>query len=463
MFKSATAALLAGCIVLLSPGLGGYAAAAGAVARSASGRTGRSGLAAIPTLGASAGQTASTVKIALAPAALAGLGAYRAQAADSGRPAAAVRPSLQRSAAGAHAALPAAAIGYQAPASAPAAIDRQESALEAAQSGLQEAAASLSAPVSAENLYSASAVLFTGRVLSGVEPQGPRDRAVPAVLGSAASGYGPRLSRAAAVVGAVTASAALSAGPALTASAGGVSLGHKILDGLGWSGNMVGNGLGMVFALPQILKTFKDGNASGTPKWRAVVGTAASLALGLVNAPLDGQSFWGVQNLFGALTLIAPLAIGPVLARGPGRWSARAIWGWTAAVSLGLLAASIGMYAGAAAVMPVLLHAVFSPAGLGWLTLGIQVATGGMLLLLFVPDIVSLLKKQAPEGFTSMFSMLFFVASLAFVVWTLQQAWDAPAGSKDRIRYLVYCGQNVLYAVVSGVSYILSRRHERGA
>lgn len=448
--RAATAALLAACLVLLSPGLGAYAAAGGVVARSSAGRGVRTGIAAVPVL---VGNSVRTVSLGrLVPAALTGLRVYQSPAATPAGPSAAglSGPSASRVLAALDA-VPA-----------PAALYEQRSSLEAAQAGLQEVAASLSGTVSAENLQSASAALFSGRNRLGCVRDVPR--AVPAAGRPAAAARVFGLSRTAVVAGAVTASAALSAGPAISASPAAASFWHSILGGLGWAGNIVGNGLGLVFAVPQIYKTFKDGNDSGTPVWRAVAGAVASLALGLVNAPLDGQSFWGVQNFFGALTLIAPLGIGRILARrGDRPRSPRATMFWTIASAGIALLASAGLYAGAAAVMPGLLAAVLSRSGIAALTLGIQVASGCMFLLLFLPDIAALLKKQRPSGFTSLFNMLFFVGSLAFMGWTLQVALFAPAGSEQRLRYMIYFGQNVVYALVSGASYMINRKHKRGA
>lgn len=230
---------------------------------------------------------------------------------------------------------------------------------------------------------------------------------------------------------------------------------------LGTAGYWLGNALAFVFPIPQIYKTFKDGGAKGTPAWRAVVGAAASLTLGLVSAPLLGQAFWGAQNTFGGLTLLAPLILGPLLARRAKGFSGKASAALTALTAALLLVPTFALYAGAAATVPDLLASLFSPQGLCRLGLGIQVATGAMFFMLFVPDIISILKGRAPKGFTSLFSLLFFITSTAFIAWTLQMASAAPANSSERFQFLVYAAQNAAYSIVSFVSWLFIRRQER--
>ncbi|MBI3297567.1 MAG: hypothetical protein HYZ75_05355 [Elusimicrobia bacterium] len=232
------------------------------------------------------------------------------------------------------------------------------------------------------------------------------------------------------------------------------------LHHLGTAGYWLGNVVAFIFPIPQIYKTFKDGGAQNTPAWRAMVGATASLTLGLVSAPLLGQEFWGIQNTFGGLSLLMPLLLGPVLSRTKkGGFSA----GWAAlltGLTAGLTIVPAGaLYLAAAASVPAALAAVMTPAAISLLGLGIQIATGAMFFLLFVPDIISILKGEAPKGFTSMFSLLFLTTSLGFLAWTLQMAAFAQTGAEST-QFLVYALQNAAYAVVAFISWLYIRRQE---
>lgn len=246
--------------------------------------------------------------------------------------------------------------------------------------------------------------------------------------------------------------------PALPAEG---SFWRRALDATGRGGYILGNVLAFAFAVPQIYKTFKDGGAGKTPVWRAVVGSSASLALGLISAPLAKQMFWGVQNIFGGLALAAPILIGAYLARRGLKFSARKAAALTAATTALLFAPSFAMYAAAAEAVPGAIAATLGAVAVGHVALGLQIATGLAFFLLFVPDIVAIAKGKAPKGFTSMFSMLFALASVGFIAWTLQMAAAAPAGSSERAQFLIYAAQNAAYALVSLVSWYYARREER--
>ncbi|MBI5241795.1 MAG: hypothetical protein HY926_15085 [Elusimicrobia bacterium] len=170
-----------------------------------------------------------------------------------------------------------------------------------------------------------------------------------------------------------------------------------------------------------------------------------------------------MQNVFGGLTLLAPLAIGKLLAKSGVQLSGAGAMAATAAACAALLAVSFGLYAAAAALVPAVLPVLLGKAGISALTLAIQVATGAAFLALFTPDIGAILKKKAPEGFTPFFSLLFAVASIGFIAWTLQKAVAAPLNSPEQVRYIIYAAQNVVYAVVAMLSYAHSRKHERKA
>lgn len=224
-------------------------------------------------------------------------------------------------------------------------------------------------------------------------------------------------------------------------------------EAVGRSGYWLGNGLAFAYPIPQIYKTFVDGHAEAVPAWRAAVGTLASLALAF-NALAAGLWFWGVQNIFGALSLVAPLVIGKWL--GGKASSKTGALGRTALVSTVLLALSAGLYFLPALTAPGLMASLASAGGLAQIKLGIQIVTGAMFLLLFAPDIVSVLKGRRPKGFTPGVSLVFFLSSFGFVAWSLQ-AFLAATGPSERLQFLLYAVQNAVYALISLVSFLYSR------
>ncbi|MDP3542182.1 MAG: hypothetical protein Q8T11_06880 [Elusimicrobiota bacterium] len=230
---------------------------------------------------------------------------------------------------------------------------------------------------------------------------------------------------------------------------------------LGQAGYWVGNALAFVFPIPEVFKAIQGGKV-GAPTWRAGVLVTASLALGLVNATVAGMPFWGIQNTFAAAAML--------MAWPAARWGKKAAGAdaqglskkrtfiATAVTSVIALAAATALYYGAAAVVPAALAAAFGAAAIANVTFGIMAATGGAFFLLFLPDIISIVRGQAPKGFTPGFSLLFLLASLGFVVWTGHLAWIAEPGSPQAAQYGLYAALNAAYVLVSGASWWVGRR-----
>ncbi|UPT72997.1 MAG: hypothetical protein M0D55_13955 [Elusimicrobiota bacterium] len=231
---------------------------------------------------------------------------------------------------------------------------------------------------------------------------------------------------------------------------------------LGQAGYYAGNVLAFLFPMAEMLRSVQQGKVTA-PKWRVGVLVAASLALGVVSAPVGGLWFWGIQNIFGAAVIMAswPAA----------RWGkkaaekseggvlpARKAWGIAGAAVVVSLAAAAALYFAAAAAVPAALTAALGAAGVAGLLLGIQFVTGGAYLLLFAPDVWAIMRGQAPKGFTPGFSMMFLLASLAFVVWAGQLAWVAAPGSSQQAQFIVYTVLNAVYVLVSGASWWITRK-----
>ncbi len=230
---------------------------------------------------------------------------------------------------------------------------------------------------------------------------------------------------------------------------------------VGQAGYWVGNALAFLFPIPEVFKAIKGGKV-GAPAWRAGILVTASLALGLVNATVAGMPFWGIQNTFAAAAML--------LAWPAARWGKKAAGGdaqglskkrsliATVVTSVIALAAATALYYGAAAVVPAALAAAFGAAAIANVTFGIMAATGGAFFLLFLPDILSIVRGKAPKGFTPGFSLLFLLASLGFVVWTGHLAWIAEPGSPQAAQYGLYAALNAAYVLVSGASWWIGRR-----
>ena len=247
--------------------------------------------------------------------------------------------------------------------------------------------------------------------------------------------------------------------PASVADAANVSAFTQIF---GQAGYWVGNALAFIFPIPEVHKAIKGGKV-GVQTWRAGILVSASLALGLVNATVAGMPFWGIQNIFAATVML--------MAWPAARWGKKTAEAGkldgkkTAAATIATVALSLGIsaavYYAAAAVIPAALGAAFGAAAVGSITLGIMAVTGGAYFLLFLPDIISIMRGQAPKGFTPGFSLLFLLASVGFVVWTGQQAWLAEPGSSQRAQFGLYAALNAAYVVVSGASWWIGRRQPK--
>ncbi len=230
---------------------------------------------------------------------------------------------------------------------------------------------------------------------------------------------------------------------------------------LGQAGYWMGNALAFVFPIPEVFKAIQGGKVA-VPAWRAGILVSASLALGLVNATVAGMPLWGIQNIFAATVML--------LAWPAARWGKKAAAGDAAgldkkksavatAVTVAVsLAVSAAVYYAAAAVVPAALAAAFGAASIAGVTLGIMAVTGGAFFLLFLPDIISIARGRAPQGFTPGFSLMFLLASLGFVVWTGQLAWLAEPGSTQRAQFGLYAALNAAYVLVSGASWWVGRR-----
>jgi|CXWL01.1.fsa_nt_gi hypothetical protein len=263
------------------------------------------------------------------------------------------------------------------------------------------------------------------------------------------------------------AAAALVAGgvalaPAVPQAADGVSSlpsASSLFAFLGEAGSWIGNGLAFALPVPEIFKAIKAGRVK-TPVWRTGVLIAANLALGMVNAAVAGIWLWGLQNtvVAAAMVLIWPAARWSRMI--PGTSRTRALWGTvaTAAVSLAIGAA---LYFAAAALVPGALTAWLGAVGVANLLVYVQAAAGAGYILVFAPDILSIVRGKAPDGFTPGFSLLFMLGSLGFLMWGGHLAWIAEAGSADRAKWLINVGLNIVYLLVSGASWWLTRRQAR--
>jgi len=464
--KQGVAVVLAAAVILLSPGLGCYEVCAVVVASPVSGK------ATVGTVPAGLGSGAvfgpselsnNALTLSLSPATLSQLPVSHPAVVERTLVNAAA-PAVDAKVLSSVPVLPDSAALLPAPV----ADKPQEAAgsdpLANLQTTQDQVSAVLSRKVSNEGATSAAAIPFGGDVRTGADETGAV--AVDAPLAdalAAAKKTNSTLRRVAVNLtgGAATGIAFIGIQHAFTNAAIQVPSWTKVLDLLGTAGYCIGNGLAFVFAVPQILKTFEDGHHGATPVNRALLGMSASLALGLISAPLAGQFFWGLQNIFGALTMVAPILIGKVLRRQGIQLSGKAAVAATAAACAALLVVSFGLYAGAAALLSAFLPALLGKAGISIMTLAIQVATGGAFLFLFAPDVSALLKKKAPQGFTPFFSLLFSAASAGFIAWTLQKAIEAPAGSPQRLQFIIYAAQNILYAAVAWMSYVYGRKHEK--
>jgi hypothetical protein len=228
---------------------------------------------------------------------------------------------------------------------------------------------------------------------------------------------------------------------------------------MGQAGYWIGNALAFVFPIPEVFKAIKGGKVA-VPAWRAGILVSASLALGLVNATVAGMPLWGIQNIFAATVMLLawPAARWGKKAAGDAGLSPKKSATATAVTVAVALAVSAAVYFAAAAVVPAALAAVFGAAAVANVTLGIMALTGAAFFLLFLPDIISIARGRAPQGFTPGFSLMFLLASLGFLVWTGHLAWLAEPGSPQRAQFGLYAALNAAYMVVSGASWWIGRR-----
>ncbi len=289
----------------------------------------------------------------------------------------------------------------------------------------------------------AAFVSLTGERLIAVRGK-IRDSATPLVAPAAGARLAPRASPRSRLSAALP--AILAAGlPALHPSPSGWQF-------LSDAGYLVGNVGAAIFPLVQIHDTYRTGKAA--PRARAIVGAAASLALGLVSATILHKALWGIQNVFGGLCLLAPLLIGARRARG-GALAKTALLALTAA---GLGAA---IYAAAAATIPAALGAALSAPAVSRIATLVQSATSAMFLWMFLPDTVKALRGRAAGGFSPGFNLMFFVSSLGSMLWAAPAAWIAAG--PDQLTYRMIFAVNAVYALASFLSFRLARRAPKPA
>ncbi|MFI5351041.1 MAG: hypothetical protein ACHQ2Z_15970 [Elusimicrobiota bacterium] len=217
------------------------------------------------------------------------------------------------------------------------------------------------------------------------------------------------------------------------------------------AGNVVGNLGCAIFPLVQIYETF---HGKSTPKSRAILGAVASLGLGLISAPIMHDALWGFQNIFGGMTLLVPLLIGGLAARARGNGLKQ-----TALIAAGAAAVSIGVYFALAAALPGLLAAVLSAAAIGKLTLGVQIATSAMFVLMYLPEAIRGLRGKSTKGFSQGFTLVYFISSAASMVWALPAAWILH--DPHQLSYRLIFGVNTIYATTSFISYWVARRRAK--
>ena len=214
------------------------------------------------------------------------------------------------------------------------------------------------------------------------------------------------------------------------------------------AGDVVGNVGCAIFPLIQIYETF---HGKSTPKYRAIVGAAASLGLGLISAPLAHQLLWGLQNIFGGITLLVPLLIGGLAARVRGNGIKE-----TALIAAAAMAVSVGAYFLAVAAVPGLLAAAFSAGSVSNIALGIQIATSAMFVWMFLPEAVRVVRGRSTDGFSQGFTLVYMISSLASMVWALPSAWIFD--DAHQLSYRLIFGVNTIYALTSFISYWHGRR-----
>ena len=217
------------------------------------------------------------------------------------------------------------------------------------------------------------------------------------------------------------------------------------------AGYIAGNVGAAIFPLVQIYQSL---HGKSTPKSRAIIGAVASLALGLICAPILHKTLWGIQNLFGGVTLFVPLFINAI----KGTVSGSPLKA-TAIISAAALAVSVAAYFAAAATVPALLGALFTAAAISKIATVAQFATSAMFLWMFLPDTVKVLRGKASGGFSPGFNLMFFLSAVGCMIWAVPSAWIYSGA--DQSTYRLIFAVNSIYALASFVSFWFARREAK--
>jgi hypothetical protein len=250
-----------------------------------------------------------------------------------------------------------------------------------------------------------------------------------------------------------------------------------LVPALGQGSYLVGNALSAAMPLPDIYRAL-DRSRPGPPPVRTLLGAAASMALGVVNATVLGQPLWGVIHVFVGLGMIAPLVLRRLPARaGPGRayvapqgltlvsrvsnrLAHDATLRRTLAWGLALGAAAAAIYALSAAAVPALLAAHLSRGAIAAVLLVLQIAKGALFGALFAIDAAALARGRGTNGFSKAFTAIFLASSLAYAAWGFILAGLSPAGT-PRDQHLINGLRNLLTALASAASAWFTARRAR--
>lgn len=424
-------------------GIAAAAAPAGAMLPGAGGISFGAPSALAPTALAPSAVSAAAL-LAVNPAPAAASGVFRPLAAEAAAPAAPSSRPVQNTGRRTGTALPSGVLARPAPD-----VSRRAApSLETA--ALPAAAGPRSAETDRDGAQRDFSALLGERLAAG-------ESSAPASEAAAASSVSPRPASFRLAPAAHTGSRFLAAVPAVLAFGAQPNfqaLLHPSLatwHALSQAGYVAGNVGAAIFPLVQIYQTF---HGKSTPKSRAIVGAAASLALGLICAPILHKTLWGVQNVFGGLTLLVPLFLGALKGRVKGSGLKETIL-----ITAGALAVSAAVYFAAAALLPSLLAAAFSPAAIAKIALAVQFATSAMFLWMFLPDVVSVLRGKTAGGFSPGFNMMFFLSAVGSMVWAVPSAWMNSGA--DQNTYRLIFAVNAIYALASFVSYWFARRESK--
>jgi hypothetical protein len=206
----------------------------------------------------------------------------------------------------------------------------------------------------------------------------------------------------------------------------------------------------MVFPIIQLYESF---GGKATPKSRAIVGAAASVALGLICAAILHVAFSGIQNFFGGFVLLAPLLMRS-LDKLPGSRISKTI-----AVTAAAAVLSVAAYCAGAMILPGILAAAFSAAVLAKAAFVIQLATSAMFLWLFLPDTINRLRGRVCGGFSPWLSLAFCIGSVAFMAWAFPLGWVFAGAHRANFQQAFVV--NAIYTVASYLSFRFARKHCR--